>query len=63
MPLVLEESAVCGFRFVNIATHAKIEFAFLLKISSNWQMICQTNALWRKRGEGREWRWANKMEL
>lgn len=39
MPLALEGSIVygLGFRFVNIATYTKIEFAFLLKISSNWQ--------------------------
>lgn len=39
MLLALKGSVVYGlsFRFVNTATNTKIEFAFLLKISSNWQ--------------------------
>lgn len=31
-----------GFRFVNISTYTTTEFAFLLKISNNWQCFVKS---------------------
>lgn len=53
MLLALKGSVVygLGFRSVNTATNTKIEFAFLLKISSNWQWFVRSMCCGR--GEGK----------